>query len=289
MDWMEKKLSNKFPYPKYYQVVMPKIGSAMENISMTVWDIRFLVDENYSREYGDITEYVNVHEMAHSYFGDSVGMRYFEHAWLKESWATYMEACWAEDNISKDEFDYVLYLNSCDYFDECQDQYVRPIVSKNYMNSWHVFDGHLYPGGGWRLHMLRKLLGDSDFWEAVGNYLRKNAFSLVETDDFRKELEKQSKLNLTKFFDQWIYSVGYPQLNGNFEYDSEKSISKITIEQVQPKEHVKHFEFDLEIEIVDTEDQSHLKTIHIKGEKHSIEFDKKVKSIAVDPHCKVLF
>lgn len=33
-------------------------------------------------------------------------IRHFEHAWLKESWATYMEALWLEDTMGQDEFLY---------------------------------------------------------------------------------------------------------------------------------------------------------------------------------------
>lgn len=32
------------------------------------------------------------------------------------------------------------------------------------------------------------------------------------SDDFRKKLEDHSRLNLTQFFDEWIYGKGYPKL-----------------------------------------------------------------------------
>jgi aminopeptidase N len=37
---------------------------------------------------------------------DNLQIRHFEHAWLKESWATYMEALWLEDSLGQDEFLY---------------------------------------------------------------------------------------------------------------------------------------------------------------------------------------
>ncbi len=43
----------------------------------------FLCDETWAKEFQLLTDEVNVHEMAHSYFGDSVVMRHFEHVWLK--------------------------------------------------------------------------------------------------------------------------------------------------------------------------------------------------------------
>ncbi len=46
-------------------------------------------------------------------------------------------------------------------------------------------------------------LGDDAFWAGVKDYLTTFAGCVVETDDFRKCLEKHSGTNLTKFFDQW--------------------------------------------------------------------------------------
>lgn len=31
--------------------------------------------------------------LGHTYFGDLLVISHFDHAWLKESWATYIEAC----------------------------------------------------------------------------------------------------------------------------------------------------------------------------------------------------
>jgi aminopeptidase N len=57
----------------------------MENISLTTWDGVFVVDANLAREWKDIVDAINIHEMSHSYFGDALVIRHFEHAWLKVS------------------------------------------------------------------------------------------------------------------------------------------------------------------------------------------------------------
>ena len=69
-------------------------------------------------------------------------------------------------------------------------------------------------GGGWRLHMLRRLLGDAAFWSGVQSYVSAHQQQTVETDDFRKHLERASGRNLTRFFDQWFYGRGFPKLRG---------------------------------------------------------------------------
>ena len=49
LDWMTRKLDMPFPFPKYYQVAATGAGGAMENISLVVWDDRFVLDATLAR------------------------------------------------------------------------------------------------------------------------------------------------------------------------------------------------------------------------------------------------
>lgn len=79
---------------------------------------------------------------------------------------------------------------------EAEEDYARPIATRTYNSSWAMYDNHLYPGGSCRLHMLRLLLGDATFWEAVRTYVARFARGLVETSDFRKVLEEVSQCHV---------------------------------------------------------------------------------------------
>ncbi len=176
---------------------------------------------------------VNVDEMAHSYFGDAVVCRDFAHAWLKESWATYILQCWYEDTLSQDEALYYYYGSAYRYCREADEKYKRPIVTRRFRSSWQLYDAHLYPGGACRLHTLRNELGDEVFWAAVQDYLKRYNGRVVETDDFRHVMEEHSGRSLGKFFDQWFHSPGYPDLKVTFEYDGEQQRGTFEIEQKQ--------------------------------------------------------
>src|SRR5690606_29062523 len=151
LAWMTAKLGRPFPYPKYFQWTAPGVSGAMENISLVSWDERFSLDEKLAAEWTWLVDAVNVHEMAHSYFGDAVVCRDFAHAWLKESWATYIEQVYREDTISPDEGRYVFYEHAERYFNEADNPYKRPIVTRHFQSSWDMYDAHLYPGGACRL------------------------------------------------------------------------------------------------------------------------------------------
>jgi len=293
LRWIEKRLGNPFPFRKYYQIAVPEIGGAMENISLVTWDDVMVLDETLASELQRRIDSVNIHEMAHSYFGDAVVCRHFEHSWLKESWATYIESVWLEERAGRDDFEYELHRDAEAYFEEADQRYVRPIVTRTYNSSWDLFDRHLYPGGAWRLHMLRHVAGDGPFWAAVRDYLKTYAGRTVETEDFRKKVEEHSGLNLVRFFDQWIHAPGYPKLKIAFRHDAEKGEGTFTVEQTQEckEKGIGLFSFDLEIEW-DTESAPAEKVV-CRVEKArqvvQVRMAKPPLAIRVDPGRKTLF
>jgi hypothetical protein len=237
MKWLQARFALPFPYPvKYYQFVGPELPSAMENITLTTWGSDYLLNPVWALEYGHSTESINVHEMAHSYFGNSVGVKFWDHAWLKEGWANYTECLWQEDKYGPDALAYMLWRNGRLYMKECENLYTRPIVTNRYDSSWDLYDQHLYRGGSRRIHSLRCILGDEVFWPAVTDYLRTFSGRLVETDDFRKTLEKHSHRNLLPFFSQWIHAPGYPKITATYEYSPTRQQISITAKQTQVDE-----------------------------------------------------
>ncbi|CAO3681152.1 unnamed protein product [Umbelopsis ramanniana] len=295
IKWLQKKVGYPFPWPKYYQIALPSILGAMENISLVTWVDTFAIDETNALERKQLTDCVNIHEMAHTYFGDLLVIRHFEHAWLKESWATYIESCWLQDHHSEDVFRNEMIENAFTYFDEC-DRYMRPIVTRKYDSSWDIFDMHTYPGGAWRIHMLRCLLGDDAFWAGVKAYVNKFAQKTVQTSDFQTALEDASGLNLTRFFDEWIYSKGYPKIKADYSFDKQTNLVKVSLSQTQvdKKNGVPLFALPLEIEVADEKGTVFSTVAEFDRENKIVAFiplpkDSSPHILRIDPNGKVLF
>ncbi|MCB9745012.1 MAG: hypothetical protein H6741_08375 [Alphaproteobacteria bacterium] len=233
LEYLSEKLGVEMPWPKYEQFAVAKIGGAMENVSLVSWDDLFLPDERAHAEMGWLIDIINLHEMAHTWFGDLVVCREFAHAWLKESWATYMESVWLEDTEGPEAMDGQLYDEAYAYTSESDGSYARPIVTRHFESGWDMFDGHLYPGGALRLHVLRKEIGDAVFWAAVRDYLQRFQGQVVDTADFRKVMERHSGRNLNAFFDQWFMSPGYPKLSVSFNHDPKLEVASLTVTQTQ--------------------------------------------------------
>ena len=291
LDWMTKKLGNEYPFPKYYQFALPGIGGAMENISLVSWDDMLVLDETLAREWTWQLDQINLHEMAHTWFGDHIVCRDFAHAWLKESWAVYVETCWLEDSKGAEERDYDFYANLQGYINEADGSYVRPIATRTFDHSWSMYDRHLYPGGAVRLHMLRHELGDESFWAGVRDYVKTYGGQVVETDDFRKMMEKHSGRSLVKWFEQWIESKGYPALKVSFSWDSKRNEGTYEIEQTQAdeKKGVGLFDFVTDIGWV-VDGKLDTREVRLQRDKHSfvVKMAAEPQQVRVDPKCRTV-
>jgi hypothetical protein len=61
-----------------------------------------------------------------------------------------------------------------------------------------------------------------------------NAHQPVTTPDFAVAFEKTCGCDLDWFFDQWVYGIGYPQLEVTRSWDAAAGELAVTVDQVQP-------------------------------------------------------
>ncbi len=293
LEWMAKKLQCPLEWDKYYQIASFHHGGAMENISFVTWGEFAILNQKEAPELLWTVDDINAHEMSHSWFGDMIVCKEFSHAWLKEGWATYMESVYFEDFYGHDANLYGLFCDARTYMSESDEKYARPIVTNKYNSSWDMYDDHLYPGGAWRIHMLRKLLGDEIFWAATADYLNTFKGKVVETIDFQRKLEEHSGLSLEAFFEQWLYRPGYPKLKAEFSYDEKTKLGSLKIEQTQEdkEKEIGLFRFPLEVQWELAGGQFEQRVFEIKEKEQTLYFkvDEKPLQILLDPECKTLF
>lgn len=152
---------------------------------------------------GTFLEYIVAHELGHQWWGDLVTCRSFNHIWLNEGFATYAEALWAESLGGAEAYRADLAFN----------EYYGPgtIYVVDETNETAVFSSNLsYNKGSWVLHMLRGVLGDTVFFEALEAYRAAFAYSSATTEDFQAACEQASGRDLDWFFQEWIYGEYYP-------------------------------------------------------------------------------
>jgi hypothetical protein len=70
------------------------------------------------------------------------------------------------------------------------------------------------------LHMLRHVVGDSIFFEALAAYRAAYEYGSAVTPQFQAEVETVSGQDLDWYFSEWIYDVGYPEYQYSWLADS---------------------------------------------------------------------
>lgn len=62
------------------------------------------------------------------------------------------------------------------------------------------------------IHMLRRLVGDEQFFPAMRRFVAENLFRVASWSDIRRTFERAAGKDLAWFFDQWINGVAMPEL-----------------------------------------------------------------------------
>jgi aminopeptidase N len=254
IKFFSEKTGVKYPYAKYSQAFVEDFGGGMENISATTQIEEMIHDE---RELLDSdSESLQSHELAHQWFGDYVTCRDWGQIWLNESFATYFQAMWDEELKGHEYFLYNdVRSNQDQYYDTWNQGNRRPIVTKYYANKDAMFDNYAYPRGGAVLHMLRKHLGEANWWKAINHYLVTNAHQPVSTEELRIAIEETTGESMDWFFDQWLYRMGHPIFEVSQNYDAASKKLTLNVKQTQKVDllnefpQVQFFQTKLDVEI----------------------------------------
>jgi aminopeptidase N len=257
VKFFSEKTGVKYPYAKYAQTMARDFGGGMENISATTQTDNMIHDAR--TELDQTSDGLESHELAHQWFGDYVTCRSWADLWLNESFATYFQAMWDEHSLGRDDFLYRDVKGNQDaYYRDWARGLRRPIVTENYANPDAVFDTYAYPRGGAVLHMLRKDLGEANWWRAINHYLTKYAHQPVSTEQFRIAIEEATGQSMDWFFDEWVYKMGHPVFRVTQAYDPAAKTLKLTVKQEQKPDpgyfypQVTLFQTPVEIEIATT-------------------------------------
>ncbi|MEQ1694009.1 MAG: M1 family metallopeptidase, partial [Gemmatimonas sp.] len=179
---------------------------------------------------------VVIHEIAHQWFGNAVTERDWNDVWLSEGFATYFTLLFIEHAYGRDEFADGLRSSRktvLDFYAKTPDYRV---VHENLSDMSKVTSSMTYQKGSWTLHMLRQLMGDDKFWTGIREYYARFQNQSATTQDFRLAMERASGLDLSSFFQQWLYRGGIPTIEGTWQWDANAKQLVVMLTQTQPGE-----------------------------------------------------
>ncbi len=258
------------PYPfldeKYGHAVCTNLGAlAMEHQTCTSFQNSYITDEG--------AEYTVAHELAHQWAGDCLTIGSWAHVWLKEGFARYSEALWAENLFGLEALhDFMNNLDNGSPLDPCL--YRDPEGSAG-----HIFNIVIYSKGAWTLHMLRGVLGDEDYFQTVYEFMQNPLFMYgnILTEDLENTAEAVSGMELDWFFDEWFFQEGRPRYEYTIYTSEPGNYPKLTILSQPFQEDT--FDMYIPFEYNSNSDRFFVQgglnyfTIPFVGDSYEIEFD----------------
>ena len=259
---------------------------ADEQYSQTQWNIGGGMEHQTNSFIGGTWNQLVAHELGHHWFGDLVTCGSWQHIWLNEGFANYMQFLYVQN------FDTSLIVPHLKY-------YLNKVVSvadgsvfvPDTSTSARIFSSRLtYAKGGYVVHMLRGILGDSMFFRGLRRYLNdpllKGKFAL--TEDLERNLEEISGKNLHSFFQKWIYGEGYANYNCSWTQNN-NGWAKVQINQTTSHSSVSFYEMPVQLRFKNNSRDTLITVNHLQnGQIFWLNIGFQPDTMMVDPNYWIL-
>lgn len=224
------------------------------------------------------------HEIAHQWFGNSVTEADWHHIWLSEGFATYLTSVYMEKTYGKEKL--------AESMKSARDRVIRfyerspsPVIDTTIIDLMKLLSANSYQKGAWVLHMLRQEIGDEFFFKGLRLFYSRFRDKNALTADLRKVMEEVSGKKLEKFFHQWLYIAGQPDLKITKVPGKRPNTIDVVIEQKQDYS----FSFSIDLLLKDGTGSRVIKVpVSEKITRITINSEKEVE-ITPDPEVKLLY
>ncbi|RZJ66344.1 MAG: T9SS type A sorting domain-containing protein, partial [Flavobacterium sp.] len=230
------------------------------------------------------------HELAHQWFGDKITCGTWNDIWLNEGFATYLSGLVVENLDGNDSFINwkANRIESITFFPGGSVYVPDELID----NVGRIFSNRLsYNKGAMVVHMLRFKMGDANFYQGVKNYLVDPdlAYGYAVTADLQQHLEAVSGMDLTEFFNDWVYQQGYPSYDIVTQPWSAGQV-KITVNQTQSHPSVSYFEMPLPVRLYGAGGQVHNVVVEntINGQEFIVDVPFTVLGAEFDPENNII-
>jgi hypothetical protein len=159
-------------------------------------------------------ETLMAHELSHSWFGNLVTCKTPGDMWLNEGTTSFAEVVFLKDVYGKDAAKEHLRENHANVLT------MTHVYDYGYRALYGIpheftYGSTVYDKGADVTHTLNGYMGDSLFFSSLKAFFKTYAFKAVNTYEFRDFLTGFSGINLTPFFDSWVFTEGFPHFSIN--------------------------------------------------------------------------
>ncbi len=197
---------------------------------------------------------VIVHEFEHNQCGSETTMESPFDVWLNEAYTVDVERQFMADQFDSS----FIRLNQVEGIRHpllgplaIEDGgHLGRIVREGFNDPDELIDGVTYVKAAEVIRMLRLVLGPEVFTAGKSLYFRRYRHGNANSDQFFACFEEVSGRSLQQFKDNWLHTIGYPNVTATPSYDPESHRYRIQFQQRTP-EGYKPFHVPIELALVD--------------------------------------
>jgi hypothetical protein len=199
----------------------------------------------------DFFKYVGPHEVAHQWWGHTVGWTSYRDQWMSEGFAQFSTSLYVEQVHGREKFldfwkdERELIITARPQTRDRKPYLVGPVTQGYRLNSGktgNIAQFMIYPKGGYILHMLRMMMfdpeqgGDKRFMAMMHDFTKTHFNKDVSTADFQRAVERHmtKEMNLDNngrmdwFFNQWVYGTELPSYRLEYRMDGDLLNGSVT-------------------------------------------------------------
>ncbi len=186
----------------------------------------------------EFPHFLLAHEIAHQWWGQTVGWKTYHDQWLSEGFAQF--AAWEYIRSQEGE---AAWKRLADIFQEWVEEksYAGPLILGarlgHIKDDPQAYSALLYNKGAFTLNMLKHRMGQENFSRCLKEFYEAYQFRRVGVEEFTQLAQKHSKEDLKPFFQQWLYEWDIPEIGWSSRTEGsglEREL-RIKIQQKQQK------------------------------------------------------
>jgi aminopeptidase N len=193
LAWLEKRFG-RYPFASA-GVFTIREGTAMETQTMVTL--------------GHVKAEDLLHELAHQWFGDSVGPRTWRDVWLNEGFATYIQfLLYDVEVLGQPQAPFLVGMRRLD------GQLRRDHGTPGHYKPGHFASSNVYFPPALMLHEIRKEIGDRKFFAMMRAWAQQHRNVEADRKLFTSWLDRYTGRNLTPLVNRWLDSPTTPAATG---------------------------------------------------------------------------
>jgi aminopeptidase N len=162
-------------------------------------------------------DYILIHEVAHEWWGNAVSAEHWGHFWIHEGFGTYAEGVYVEFTQGREAADRYFQENGARISTRRGSLY-----RGDHPESGEAYTGLIYSKGAAVLNTLRHFVDDDElWWKSLADFNLEFRYGNASTEDFQAVLERNTGKAWGRFFQEWFYAEGAPQLKLHLESNAE--------------------------------------------------------------------